>query len=120
MERISEEDLERLYGKVLHKCKLNICGFDTSMDWEVYDGFAYCPDYNGDEYSMIYPRIQFINESKGAQETIRKELELKDDSEITIMDIISTFNELFKNGVKMEYMEDTNSYREKDTFNVEY
>ena len=120
MDRIEQKTLEKLYGKVLHTCNLNIQGFDEPMEWEIYDGFGYCPDYKGDEYIMIYPRTQFVNESKETQETIRKELEMKEDDEITIIDIISTFNELFKNGTKMEYIEETNSYREKDTFNVEY
>ena len=44
MKRILEETLEMLFGKMIAEKEFTILGFKNKMNFEVYDGFAYCPN----------------------------------------------------------------------------
>ena len=111
--RISREDLELLYGKMIAEREFTILGFKKKLKFEVYDGFAYCPDYAGHEYSLIYPKVEFINKSDEMQAEIRRYMNLTDEQDITIYEILQTFNEMTKDGVRMEYDKDKKKYNVK-------
>ena len=57
MERISREDLELLFGKMIAEKELTILGFKNKLSFEIYDGCAYCPNYRGSDYLMSFPRL---------------------------------------------------------------
>ena len=121
MSRIKQDDLEKMFGKMVGKRKLSIVGFKKKLEFEIYDGLAYCPDHEGHEYMMKYPRMSFINESAEAQDMIRKEIDESDEYEdFTILDVIKTFNEFYIDNKRVVYDKETNTYEEKDSFSVEY
>ena len=111
--RIKKEYLETMYGKMLSETELSIMGFSGKMRFEIYDGFAYCPDHDGDEYCLIYPKIEFVEKSGELRDEIRRYIGLEESDEITIFEILQTFNEMIRNGVRIEYDEETNGYKEK-------
>jgi hypothetical protein len=82
---------------------LEISGFKKAINFEIYDGYAYCPDYKGHEYGIEYPRIELIEKSKELQGDIREWVGLKEDAEITVFDIIQTFNVMYRDGAKVVY-----------------
>lgn len=119
MNRIKREDLEMMYGKMVEEKTLSILGFKGKMHFEIYDGLAYCPNHNGDEYVMKYPKLEFIEDSVEMQEEIRKYLKLDDQAKISVLDVLQTFNELDKNGVRIAYSNKTKSYKPKTMWLVE-
>lgn len=112
-ERISREDLELLFGKMVAEKELTILGFKNKLAFEVYDGFAYCPDYRGSEYTLIFPKVEFVNKSDEMQKEIRRYMNLAEGADITIYEIMQTFNEMTKNGVRIEYNKNTKGYKVK-------
>lgn len=112
-QRISREEIELLYGKMVAEREFTILGFKNKLKFEVYDGFAYCPDYRGNEYTLIYPKVEFVNKSDEMQAEIRRYMNLPDDANITIYEILQTFNEMTKNGVRIEYDKAKKSYKTK-------
>ena len=113
MERISQEDLELLYGKQVAVKDITILGFKNKLTFEIYDGFAYCPNYRGSEYCMKYPKVEFVEKSPEMQEKIREYLKMKEDEQITIFEILQTFNEMTRDGKRIEYDKTTKHYKEK-------
>lgn len=116
MDRISKEVLELLNGKIVAEKELTILGFKNKLKFEIYDGFAYCPNYRGSEYCMEFPRIEFVNKSTEIQDEIRKYMNLDEKDDITIFEIMQTFNEMFRDGVRIEYDKTTKHYKEKSVF----
>ena len=114
MERIKREDLELLYGKMVAEKELTILGFKNKLSFEIYDGFAYCPNYRGSEYCMKYPKVEFVNKSTEMQDEIRKYMKLDENDDITIYEIMQTFNEMSRDGVRIEYDTKTKHYKEKE------
>ena len=114
MERIKREDLELLYGKMVAEKELTILGFKNKLSFEIYDGFAYCPNYRGSEYCMKYPQVEFVNKSTEMQDEIRKYMKLDENDDITIYEIMQTFNEMSRDGVRIEYDTKTKHYKEKE------
>ena len=114
MERISREHLEKLYGKMVAEKDLTILGFKNKLKFEIYDGFAYCPNYRGSEYCMKFPKIEFVNKSNEMQDDIRKYMGLKENDDITIYEIMQTYNEMARDGVRIEYDKKTKHYKEKE------
>ena len=113
MERIKKEDLELLHGKMIAEKELTILGFKNKLTFEIYDGFAYCPNYRGSEYCMKFPKIEFVNKSNEMQDEIRRYMKLDENDDITIYEIMQTFNEMARDGVRIEYDKKTKHYKEK-------
>jgi hypothetical protein len=103
MARISKDALETMYGKLIDEKELEISGFKKPLKFEVYDGYAYCPNYKGHEYAIEYPRVELIEKSKEMQEDIKGWLDMKEDETITVYDIIQTFNTMYRDGVKVKF-----------------
>ena len=70
---------------------------EHTLTFDIFDGFAYCHDYNGEEYYLEYPVKSLIDDANNMQKTIRETLNLNDDKELTILDIIATYSTLKKN-----------------------
>lgn len=118
MDKIKKEDLEKMYGKLIDTKQLTIQGFKGKLTFDIYDGLAYCADYNGDEYVLKYPKLSFIEDSVEMQKTIRDYLNLKDTDKISVLDVLQTYNEMDKNGERIEYSEEDDSYKPKDMWLV--
>ena len=114
MERINREHLEMLFGKMVAEKELTILGFKNKLKFEIYDGFSYCPNYRGSEYCMKFPKIEFVNKSNEMQDDIRKYMGLNEDDDITIYEIMQTYNEMARDGVRIEYDKKTKHYKEKE------
>lgn len=113
MKRILEETLNLLFGKMIAEKEFTILGFKNKMNFEVYDGFAYCPNYRGSEYCLTYPKIEFVNKSVAMQEEIRKYMNLDEKADITVFEILQTFNEMTRDGVRIEYDKNAKHYKVK-------
>lgn len=100
--QIATKDLESLYGQRI--CTQVIKFTDElfgderprSLQFDIYDGFAYCGNFEGEEYYMIYPRKEFINISIDMKQAIKEFMGLNDGDEIKITDILITYNTLYK------------------------
>lgn len=103
-ERISIKDLEKmmqtkyvctqkikLADKVLGDSKKHILEFD------IFDGFAYCPNYDGKEYYMLFPKKEFINLSKDMQKTAREFLNLDEHEPLQEEHLLASYNTLYVN-----------------------
>jgi hypothetical protein len=113
MERISKDELELRFGKLIAEKEFTILGFKNKLKFEIYDGFAYCPNYRGSEYCMKFPKIEFVNKSNEMQDEIRRYMKLEEKDDITIYEIMQTFNEMARDGVRIEYDAKSKHYKEK-------
>ena len=118
MDRIAKEVLELLNGKMITEKEFTVMGFKNKLKFEIYDGFAYCPDYKGKEYCMIFPRLEFVNKSTEMQDDIRKYMGMTEDEDITILEILQAYNEMIRDGVRVEYDEKNKCYKEKEIWKI--
>lgn len=112
IERIEKKTLETLFGNMIEEKALEINGFKKPITFEIYDGYAYCPSYKGHEYGIEYPRIELIEKSNELQSDIREWVGLDEKAEITVFDIIQTFNVMYRDGEKVVYNEDKGTWVE--------
>jgi hypothetical protein len=111
--RIPKKYLEHYYGKMISEKDFSILGFDEKIHLEVYNGLAYCENFQGDEYCFSFSQVEFVDKSDVVQEKIREFLNLSEDEPITVYEILQTFNEMTKNGVRMVFDEETKEYKPK-------
>ena len=104
MESISILDLEKMTQTkyvCTQRMKLsdNIFGDNKKriMEFHIFDGFAYCPNFEGKEYFMKYPKKDFVKISKEMEKGVREFLELNEHQPLTETDILVTYNTLFTN-----------------------
>ena len=113
IERISREDLEILYGKMINEMDLSIYGYKDKFHFEIYDGFAYCPNYHGSEFALIYPKIEFADKSDEIKSEVRRFMNIPDDESISVYDLLQTFNEMVINNKRVQYNENKKKYESK-------
>ena len=65
---------------------------------------------------MKYPKIEFVNKSTDAQKMIRDFINLLETDDITIFEILQSFNELSKDGVWIEYDEKSKHWNPKEVW----
>ena len=104
MERISILDLEKMTQTkyvCTQRMKLsdNIVGVNKKriMEFDIFDGFAYCANFEGKEYFMKYPKKDFVKLSKDMDKGVRDFLELDEHQPLTETNILVTYNTLFTN-----------------------
>ena len=77
---------------------LKAFGFeDRIMEFDIFDGFAYCGDFEGKEYFMKFPRKSFVKQSKEMEKGVRDYLELDEHEPLTETHILISYNSLFQN-----------------------
>ena len=67
------------------------------MEFDIFDGFAYCANFEGKEYFMKYPKKDFVKISKDMDKGVREFLELDEHQPLTETNILVTYNTLFTN-----------------------
>lgn len=102
-----EEFIAKIYGKVVIKGQ-EMKFVDTESEkifgdnkehilhFDLYDGFGYCADYEGEEYYLTYPTLDFVNKCPDVEQSIKEFCALKDEDEITVFDIVKSYCELRK------------------------
>ena len=118
MEQINISALERstMYGKAIEERELSIYGFKGKMKFTIFDGFAYCPDFNGKEYTLTFPKLEFIEDSIDMQKQIREKLNLDDSDKISALSILQVFNEMTEDGTRVIYNTEIKAYEPKTTY----
>jgi hypothetical protein len=103
-DRISIADLEnmtqtkyvctqkiKLADEVLGDNKKHILEFD------IFDGFAYCANYQGKEYFMTFPKKEFIALSADMTKTAREYLNLDEHEPLREEHLLASYNTLHVN-----------------------
>lgn len=67
------------------------------MEFDIFDGFAYCADYNGKEYYMTFPKKEFIKLSKDMEKSAREYLSLDEHEPLTEQHLLASYNTLCVN-----------------------
>ena len=101
--KFTEEELTKIYGKMV--CEQPIRFQDSKVfgdnkkyviNFKIFDGFAYCEDFNGDEYYLTYPKIDFLNSCNEMQQAIRTYMGLNESDKIGVVDILQSYCSLHK------------------------
>lgn len=104
MENNESKIWEKTCGKKIATENLNIEGFDKPIPFDIYDGYACCEDFEGHRYDMTYPQLSAIKESDELANAIIdyiKSPNVTNKDEISVIDILITFNTLYKDGVEI-------------------
>lgn len=105
MERISIKDLETM-SKSSYVCTSEIGLVDEKvfgdseehvLTVDVFDGLAYCPDHNGKEYWLSFPKKKFVTSFDEMEKTVRSFHNLEEGEEITEVHIMAAYSSLFEN-----------------------
>lgn len=67
------------------------------LEFDVFDGFAICPNYNGKTYFMQYPKLEFMKIAKKIEENAREYLELDEHTPLTVEHVLTAYNSLAVN-----------------------
>lgn len=92
-------------GKKIATEKLNIEGFNKPIPFDIYDGYAVCNDFEGHRYDMTYPQMAAIKESEELANAIIdyiKSPKVTNIDEISVIDILITFNTLYQDGIEIK------------------
>lgn len=103
-ERISIHDLEKMtnskYVITIKNAEIRDKAFGdkvAKMTLDIFDGFAYCPDYEGKEYVMHFPKKKFVTMSKDMEKSIREYLIMEEKDVITETEIMRSYSSIFEN-----------------------
>jgi hypothetical protein len=102
MERISITDLEKM-SQSKYVCTEKIKMADDvlgdkkhhTLEFDVFDGLAYCADFEGKELFMDFPKLAFIKQCKDSEKEMRKFLNLDETTEITSVHVLQAYNTLY-------------------------
>ena len=101
--RVAKEIWEQMYGKMIAEKDFTILGFKKKLHFEVYDGFAYCENYYGNEYTLSFPMVEFVNKSNEIQDRIKEFLNMKEDEPYVInMNYVATYTAVVEGDFKDE------------------
>lgn len=67
------------------------------MDFDVFDGFAVCPNYNGKMYYMTFPKLEFMKIAKNIEKNAREYLELDEHEPLKVEHVLAAYNKLSVN-----------------------
>lgn len=95
----TKQQLEKLYGKVVVENQMvkfkdeKFFGDKEvhEIPFDVYDGFAYCEDYNGEELFLSYPKMIFLKDFKEIETVIRQFADINDKDAVTVVDILHSY-----------------------------
>lgn len=102
MEKDESKIFEKMYGKKVCTEKLNIEGFKKPIQFDIYDGYAICPDYRGHRLEMKYPQMKAIRDSKEFSDAIMEYVSgINTVDEISVLHSLITFATVYKDGVEI-------------------
>ena len=67
------------------------------LQFDIFDGFAICPDYNGKTYFMEYPKLEFMKIAKEIEDNAREYLELDEHTPLKEEHVLIAYNRLYIN-----------------------
>lgn len=98
MSKIENSVLEKQYGKLITTQVISFQDKDFFGDegkhiieFDIYDGFAYCGDYEGRELFLTYPKLDFVNSCNEMKTSIKEFMGLNDTDPITVTDILQSY-----------------------------
>lgn len=98
MEPNTRKAIEAMFGSKVCTTKLNIEGFEEMAEFDIYDGFAICEDYDGRELIMQYPMMDAIRDSVEISDAILDYVGGLERNEISPLHSLMTFNTLYVDG----------------------
>ena len=102
MEKDESKIFEKMYGKKVCTEKLNVEGYKKPIQFDIYDGYAVCEDYDGHVIEMQYPQMKAVNESKQFADAIMEYVgNIESADEISVLHTLLTFNTIFQDGVEL-------------------
>lgn len=104
MAKLTDEEIEKMgYGKLV--CEQPIRFQDTKffgdnakriINFKIFDGFAYCEDFEGQELYLTYPKLEFVQACAEMQTAIKTYMSLDKHDKIGIVDILQSYCTLHK------------------------
>jgi hypothetical protein len=102
MEKDESKIFEKFYGKKVCTEKLNVEGYKKPIQFDIYDGYAVCPDYRGHRLEMTYPQMKAVKDSKEFSDAIMEYISgIENVDEISVLHILITFATVYRDGVEI-------------------
>lgn len=92
-----KEAIEKFFGKKICTEKLNIENVPEPIEFDLYDGYARGVDKEGNVWDMEYPKTEFVRSNQNLTDSVKDYVANVDG--ITPINVMLTFNKLYKNGV---------------------
>ena len=94
--------IEKHFGKKVCTEKLNVEGYRKPIQFDIYDGYAVCPDYRGHRFEMTYPMMKALKDSTEFSDAIMEYVSgINNVDEISVLHVLITFATLYKDGVEV-------------------
>lgn len=102
MEKNESKIFEKFYGKKVCTEKLNVEGYKKPIQFDIYDGYAVCPDYRGHRLEMTYPQMKAVKDSKEFSDAIMEYVSgINSVGEISVLHVLITFATVYRDGVEI-------------------
>ena len=102
MNHNTEKILEKMYGKVVARAKVNLGQGQEPVPFDIYDGYATCENHNGHKYDILFPMMKIVKGSKAFEDAIMNYVGgLESEKAIAPVQVMITFPTLYMDGVKV-------------------
>lgn len=110
MAKIEQRDIEKLFGRKIATYDIRFPNYKAPLKFDLYDGFAYCENYNGHEYTLDYPKLELVKQAKELSDdvirvinTMSKEPHIETVDDITVTHVMIAFkHNMTKDGVTIK------------------
>ena len=98
MSKDIEKILEKMYGKLVTRARINLGHGQEPIPFDIYDGYAVSTNKVGKVYEMQYPMMKAIKQCKGLSDEIVKYIGSITSDEISPLHSLITFSTLYEDG----------------------
>jgi hypothetical protein len=67
------------------------------LEFDIFDGFAVCPNYKGKMYYMTFPKLEFMKIASNIEKQAKEFLEIDEHTPLKVEDVLVAYNKLSVN-----------------------
>ena len=109
MSKDIEKILEKMYGKLVTRARLNLGHGQEQIAFDMYDGYATCENHTGHKYDILFPMMKIVKGSPAFEKAIMNYVGgIESEKAISSVHVMITFPTLYIDGVKVK--EDTETF----------
>ena len=95
MSKDIEKILEKMYGKLVTRARINLGHGQEPIPFDIYDGYATCENHNGHKYDILFPMMKIVKGSPAFEKAISS------------VHVMITFPTLYIDGIKVKEDDET-------------
>lgn len=108
MSKDIEKILEKMYGKLVTRARINLGHGQEPIPFDIYDGYATCENHNGHKYDILFPMMKIVKGSPAFEKAIMNYVGgIESEKAISSVHVMITFPTLYIDGIKVKEDDET-------------